>query len=94
MFDSDEFCEFKSITNGHFNICYHYIRFFICNDFNSLSTVFCITRNRLQLSTRLQSYRNLFWERKRLEVAEAGRVFTNVPWKYLEAPGWRHERSP
>jgi len=21
-------------------------------------------------------------------------VFTNVPWKYLEAPGWRRERSP
>jgi len=24
--------------------------------------------------------------------AEGTRVFTNVPWKYLEAPGWRQER--
>ena len=22
------------------------------------------------------------------------RVFTNVPWKYLEAPGWKRERAP
>jgi soluble lytic murein transglycosylase-like protein len=26
--------------------------------------------------------------------AEGTRVFTNMPWKYLEAPGWRRERSP
>jgi len=26
--------------------------------------------------------------------AEGTRVFTNVPWKYLEAPGWQRERSP
>jgi hypothetical protein len=26
--------------------------------------------------------------------AEGTRVFTNVPWKYLEAPGWRRERAP
>jgi soluble lytic murein transglycosylase-like protein len=25
---------------------------------------------------------------------EGTRVFTNVPWKYLEAPGWKRERSP
>jgi len=25
--------------------------------------------------------------------AEGTRVFTNVPWKYLEAPGWQRERS-
>jgi hypothetical protein len=24
--------------------------------------------------------------------AEGTRVFTNVPWKYLEAPGWQRER--
>jgi soluble lytic murein transglycosylase len=26
--------------------------------------------------------------------AEGTVVFTNVPWKYLEAPGWKKERSP
>ena len=26
--------------------------------------------------------------------AEGTRVFTNVPWKYLEIPGWKKERSP
>jgi soluble lytic murein transglycosylase-like protein len=26
--------------------------------------------------------------------AEGTQVFTNVPWKYLEAPGWRREHSP
>jgi soluble lytic murein transglycosylase-like protein len=26
--------------------------------------------------------------------AEGTRVFTNVPWKYLETPGWQRERSP
>ena len=26
--------------------------------------------------------------------AEGTRVFTNVPWKYLEAPGWQREHSP
>jgi len=26
--------------------------------------------------------------------AEGTRVFTNVPWKYLEAPGWQRELSP
>jgi len=26
--------------------------------------------------------------------AEGTRVFTNMPWKYLETPGWRRERSP
>ena len=26
--------------------------------------------------------------------AEGTRVFTNVPWKYLEAPGWQRERAP
>jgi len=26
--------------------------------------------------------------------AQGTRVFTNVPWKYLEAPGWRRERAP
>jgi soluble lytic murein transglycosylase-like protein len=25
--------------------------------------------------------------------AEGTQVFTNVPWKYLEAPGWQRERS-
>ncbi len=25
--------------------------------------------------------------------AEGTRVFTNVPWKYLEAPGWQRERA-
>jgi soluble lytic murein transglycosylase-like protein len=26
--------------------------------------------------------------------ADGTRVFTNVPWKYAEAPGWRRERTP
>ncbi|MHB8836576.1 MAG: transglycosylase SLT domain-containing protein [Candidatus Methylomirabilia bacterium] len=26
--------------------------------------------------------------------AEGTRVFTNVPWKYLEAPGWQREHAP
>ena len=26
--------------------------------------------------------------------SEGTRVFTNVPWKYLEAPGWRQEAAP
>jgi hypothetical protein len=25
--------------------------------------------------------------------AEGTQVFTNVPWKYLEAPGWQREHS-
>ena len=26
--------------------------------------------------------------------SEGTRVFTNVPWRYLEAPGWQRERTP